>query len=306
VRNFFNTLLGKKNPEFFEVIKGRKSVKYFDTDVKIKREEIIEMLDEANIAPSSCNLQPWRYIVVDTPEGKEKLGSANYNKIQNDTSAAMIIVLGDLNYYNKFDEIYGEAVEKGYMTGISENKFAPMMSTSRAMISQIIYNLENTPKTTSKHNFTDVPQNAWYEQSLNFTFDKDIVAGFPDKTFRGNSIITREQLSAILYRYARYKGYDMDTDADMSKYEDFKDLSDDQKSTAIKGAIDSYKQTYINRFNLSSDADWASILEVVNKNLQQARDAFEANFQAWVSNVKTPYVYDYSFRPFGGGQYFSR
>ena len=37
-------------------------------------------------------------------------------KIQNDTSAAMIIVLGDLNYYNKFDEIYGEAVEKGYMT----------------------------------------------------------------------------------------------------------------------------------------------------------------------------------------------
>ena len=116
MRNFFNALLGKKNPEFFEVIKGRKSVKYFDTDVKIKREEIIEMLDEANIAPSSCNLQPWRYIVVDTPEGKEKLGSANYNKIQNDTSAAMIIVLGDLNYYNKFDEIYGKAVEKGYMT----------------------------------------------------------------------------------------------------------------------------------------------------------------------------------------------
>ena len=116
MRNFFNALLGKKSPKFFEVIKGRKSVKYFDTDVKIKREEIIGMLDEANIAPSSCNLQPWRYIVVDTPEGKEKLGSANYNKIQNDTSAAMIIVLGDLNYYNKFDEIYGEAVEKGYMT----------------------------------------------------------------------------------------------------------------------------------------------------------------------------------------------
>ena len=116
MRKFFGTLLGKKRPEFFDVIKGRKSVKYFDPNVKIKREEIIEMLNEANIAPSSCNLQPWRYIVVDTPEGKEKLGSANYNKIQNDTSAAMIIVLGDLNHYSKFDEIYGEAVEKGYMT----------------------------------------------------------------------------------------------------------------------------------------------------------------------------------------------
>ena len=116
MRNFFNTLLGKNSPEFFDVIKGRKSVKYFDPNSKIEREEIIEMLDEANTAPSSCNLQPWRYIVVDTQEGKEKLGSANFNKIQNDTSAAMIIVLGDLNYYSKFDEIYGEAVEKGYMT----------------------------------------------------------------------------------------------------------------------------------------------------------------------------------------------
>ena len=116
MREFFRTLLGKKSPEFFDVIKERKSVKYFDPNSKIKREEILEMLNEANTAPSSCNLQPWRYIVVDTQEGKEKLGSANFNKIQNDTSAAMIIVLGDLNYYSKFDEIYGEAVEKGYMT----------------------------------------------------------------------------------------------------------------------------------------------------------------------------------------------
>ena len=73
MRKFFGTLLGKKRPEFFDVIKGRKSVKYFDPNVKIEREEIIEMLNEANIAPSSCNLQPWRYIVVDTPEGKEEV-----------------------------------------------------------------------------------------------------------------------------------------------------------------------------------------------------------------------------------------
>ena len=53
MREFFRTLLGKKSPEFFDVIKGRKSVKYFDPNSKIKREEIIEMLDEANTAPSS-------------------------------------------------------------------------------------------------------------------------------------------------------------------------------------------------------------------------------------------------------------
>ncbi|MGP1411128.1 MAG: S-layer homology domain-containing protein [Peptoanaerobacter stomatis] len=140
---------------------------------------------------------------------------------------------------NKDDWYYDSVIfvsKNGYMTGISENKFAPMMSTSRAMISQIIYNLEKTPKTAAKHNFTDVAKNVWYEQSLNFTFDKDIVAGFPDKTFRGNSIITREQLTKILYQYAIYKGYNSDTDTDMSKYEDFEKAGDWSK-ISIKWAV---------------------------------------------------------------------
>ena len=102
--------------EFFDVIRNRRSVKYFDSSVKIPREEILEMLDEANISPSSCNFQPWRHIVVDTPEGKEKLANANYNLTQNETSAAMIIVLGDLNYFDKFDTIYNEEVKQGHMT----------------------------------------------------------------------------------------------------------------------------------------------------------------------------------------------
>lgn len=171
MRKFFGTLLGKKRPEFFEVIKGRKSVKYFDPNVKIKREEIIEMLNEANIAPSSCNLQPWRYIVVDTPEGKEKLGSANYNKIQNDTSAAMIIVLGDLNHYGKFDEIYGEAVEKGYMTEEVKDGFEKGMGPQ----------LENLPTDKNREGvYFDC--GLWTMQFANIAYAKgyntNIIGGF--------------------------------------------------------------------------------------------------------------------------------
>ena len=171
MRKFFGTLLGKKRPEFFDVIKGRKSVKYFDPNVKIKREEIIEMLNEANIAPSSCNLQPWRYIVVDTPEGKEKLGSANYNKIQNDTSAAMIIVLGDLNHYGKFDEIYGEAVEKGYMTEEVKDGFEKGMGTQ----------LENLPTDKNREGvYFDC--GLWTMQFANIAYakgyDTNIIGGF--------------------------------------------------------------------------------------------------------------------------------
>ena len=171
MRKFFGTLLGKKRPEFFDVIKGRKSVKYFNPNVKIKREEIIEMLNEANIAPSSCNLQPWRYIVVDTQEGKEKLGSANYNKIQNDTSAAMIIVLGDLNHYGKFDEIYGEAVEKGYMTEEVKDSFEKGMGPQ----------LENLPTDKNREGvYFDC--GLWTMQFANIAYakgyDTNIIGGF--------------------------------------------------------------------------------------------------------------------------------
>ena len=171
MRKFFGTLLGKKRPEFFDVIKGRKSVKYFDPNFKIKREAIIEMLNEANLAPSSCNLQPWRYIVVDTPEGKEKLGSANYNKIQNDTSAAMIIVLGDLNHYSKFDEIYGEAVEKGYMTEEVKDGFEKGMGPQ----------LENLPIDKNREGvYFDC--GLWTMQFANIAYakgyDTNIIGGF--------------------------------------------------------------------------------------------------------------------------------
>ena len=86
-------------------------------------------------------------------------------------------------------------------------------------------------------------------------------------------------------------------------YEEFAALPDDQKSTAIKQVIDSSKQMYIKRFNLSSDTDWTRILEAVNKWAQQERDSFEKEFQEWVNESKTPHVYAYSFHPFGGGQY---
>ena len=86
-------------------------------------------------------------------------------------------------------------------------------------------------------------------------------------------------------------------------YEEFAALPDDQKSTAIKQVIDSSKQMYINRFNLSSDADWTRILEAVNKQAQQTRDNFEKEFQEWVNKSKTPHVYEYHFEHSGNGSY---
>lgn len=104
-----------KNNNFEDIVFNRHSVKEFK-DTKIDRKEMMEILREATLAPSSVNLQPWRFVIVESDEGKDKLRPLiKFNVRQNDTSAAMILIFGDMKCYEKADEIYSMAVEKGYM-----------------------------------------------------------------------------------------------------------------------------------------------------------------------------------------------
>ncbi|MBT2284573.1 nitroreductase family protein [Paenibacillus polymyxa] len=106
----------QKTNDFNEITYGRRSVKLYDPEVKISREEMTEILSEASRAPSSINLQPWRFLVVDTAEGKEKLAPlARFNQNQVLTSAAVIGVFIDMNNVEYMDEIFGKSVELGYM-----------------------------------------------------------------------------------------------------------------------------------------------------------------------------------------------
>lgn len=105
-----------RNNDFAEIVKGRRSVRHYDESIKISREEIGEMISEASLAPSSANMQPWRVVVVDTPEGKEKLRPlVRFNTAQNDTSSAMLLIFGDTQSYLYAEEIYNTAVEQGKM-----------------------------------------------------------------------------------------------------------------------------------------------------------------------------------------------
>ncbi|MFC9707661.1 nitroreductase family protein [Paenibacillus sp. NPDC056933] len=106
----------QKTNDFNEITYGRRSVKLYDPEVKISREEMTEILAEASRAPSSVNMQPWRFLVVDTAEGKEKLAPlAKFNQNQVLTSAAVIGVFIDMNNAEHMDEIFSKAVELGYM-----------------------------------------------------------------------------------------------------------------------------------------------------------------------------------------------
>ncbi|SFH57115.1 hypothetical protein SAMN04487776_13118 [Priestia megaterium] len=102
--------------DFNEIVLKRRSIKRYDPSVKISREKMEEILAEATRAPSSVNMQPWRFVVIETPEGKEKLAElAKFNSEQVNTSSAVIAVFGDMNNFEYAEEIFGKAVELGYM-----------------------------------------------------------------------------------------------------------------------------------------------------------------------------------------------
>ena len=91
---------------------------------------------------------------------------------------------------------------------------------------QILYRLENEPAVSGGSAFTDVESGAWYADAVAWAAANDIVNGTSATTFAPNSPITREQMAAILYRYAAYKGYDVSQKADLSGYTDAASISD--------------------------------------------------------------------------------
>lgn len=109
--------------DFSEVIQGRRAVKKYDPDVKISREEITEILEEATLAPSAFNLQPWRFVVVESEQGKEELlGIAPFNASQINTSSAVIAVFGDLAFVDRAEEIYSRTAELGHISPAVKDK----------------------------------------------------------------------------------------------------------------------------------------------------------------------------------------
>lgn len=119
-------------------------------------------------------------------------------------------------FYNDVKYVY----EKGMMAGTAADVFAPNATTTRAMIVTILYRLEGSPAVTGTSSFVDVPAGQWYTDAVNWAAANQIVKGTSATTFAPNDSITREQMAAILYRYAQYKGYDVTKKADLSGYSD--------------------------------------------------------------------------------------
>lgn len=125
------------------------------------------------------------------------------------------------------DAWYADAVqyvyENGMMSGTSETTFSPDLTTTRGMIVTILYRLEGSPDLSNEnlgYPYADVDANAYYADAVYWARQNGIVSGMSAEQFAPNNAITREQMAAILYRYAQFKGYDVSAKADLSVYTD--------------------------------------------------------------------------------------
>jgi nitroreductase len=105
-----------------EVIKARHSVRKYDSTYEISQAEIKDMLTEATQAPSSSNLQPWRFIVIQDQETKRELRAVANNQEQVETASAVIAVLGDKEMYKNVEKVYRNAYEAGFMDEANMNR----------------------------------------------------------------------------------------------------------------------------------------------------------------------------------------
>jgi len=98
-----------------EIMEARKSVRVYDPEFTISKDEIEELLQLAISAPSSSNLQPWSFIVFQDQEVKKELRAIANNQAQVEESSAVIAVLGNLEAYKQAEQIYSQNVEAGFM-----------------------------------------------------------------------------------------------------------------------------------------------------------------------------------------------
>ena len=130
---------------------------------------------------------------------------------------------GESAWENPFDDVdeaawYFDAVryvfENGLLQGTSDTLFSPDLTTTRAMIVTVLWRMAEEPVINYAMTFDDVPEGLWYSEAVRWAAGEGIVTGYDDTRFGPNDAVTREQLAAMLYRYAVSQGYDVSVGED--------------------------------------------------------------------------------------------
>lgn len=154
-------------------------------------------------------------------------------------------------------------VEHGIMTGTSATTFEPNTTLSRAMVAQILYNLEGQPTVTGESTFTD-SNTHWAAKAIAWAQKTGVVSGYGNNTFRPNQAVTREELAQMLYNYAAHMGYDLTAAGNLTAFPDGSKVSD-WAQTAMSwanglGAINGYEDNTLRPGGNTTRAEAASMI----------------------------------------------
>ncbi|MGI6752615.1 MAG: S-layer homology domain-containing protein [Anaerovoracaceae bacterium] len=131
----------------------------------------------------------------------------------------------DTAWYYK-DAVY--AYIHNLFAGTTDTTFSSDLAMTRGMLVMVMWRMEGNTTVNSGAEFTDVAQGAWYADAVAWAAANEIVTGYGSNRFGPNDTITREQMAALLYRYAKYKGYDVSVggDTNILSYMDSFDISE--------------------------------------------------------------------------------
>lgn len=124
-----------------------------------------------------------------------------------------------------YESAVSYALEKGLFSGTSEKTFSPNGTMMRSMLVTVLWRMEGTPATAAGSSFNDVENGKWYTDAVAWASSNGIVTGYGNGKFGVSDSVTRQQLAAILYRYASLKGMDVSAAADISGYADASEVA---------------------------------------------------------------------------------
>ena len=153
--------------------------------------------------------------------------TAAFAKTQTEPATTFTDVPENAWYQTAVDYVSG----KGLMNGIGENKFGPTQLTDRGMLVTILWRMEGSPSSKQTAGFTDIKETDYFYAAVQWAAGNKIVNGTSATTFAPNDSVTREQLATILYRYATYKGYDVEQGGmAIREFDDYEKISEFAKT----------------------------------------------------------------------------
>lgn len=127
-------------------------------------------------------------------------------------------------FWEYADYVYRAGLMGGMINSAGDTIFSPNTATTRGMVVTILYRYEGSPPAGTS-SFRDVDPSQYYSSAVSWASANKVVSGYEDGLFRPNQMITREQMAAILYRYAQYKGIDVSGRANLTSYSDANRIS---------------------------------------------------------------------------------